>query len=154
MAPVLDIVTCGVPLTCKSNRFPVNPLAALTPKPVPLTLQAFDVVPAGSIRNCGLVVVVVPPVNHVPVSECGGALAEPLVLWIHLAVSVRSPEPSAVRLAGRLDRVSTPAAKVPPDTWISSTAPVLAVVRPSRRAVAMVSPEEPMVPVLALPDRS
>jgi hypothetical protein len=34
--------------------------------------QAVDVAPLGSIRKCGLVVVLVPPVNQVPVKTFAG----------------------------------------------------------------------------------
>ena len=65
------------PFTCKSSRLPANPLAALTPRPVPLVLHAVEVVPLGSIRSWGLVVVAVPPLNHVPLSFRGGVEAAP-----------------------------------------------------------------------------
>jgi hypothetical protein len=78
--PLLKILAWLVPFTCKSRRFPVNPLAALTPKPVPAVLHAVEVVPAGSMSTCGLVVVLVPPVNQVPVNEVAGVEAAPFVL--------------------------------------------------------------------------
>jgi hypothetical protein len=86
--PLLATLAWLVPFTCRSSRFPANPLAALTPRPVPLVLQAVDVAPLGSIRNWGLVVVAVPPVNHVPVKVPGGADAAPFRLLIKRPLSV------------------------------------------------------------------
>jgi hypothetical protein len=74
-----------------SSRFPKNPLGALTPIPVPAISQLLEVVPAGSIKNCGFVVVLVPPVNHVPDSVYGGALAAALAECVHLVARVMLP---------------------------------------------------------------
>ena len=57
---------------------PANPLAALTPSIVPAVAQPVLVVPVGSMLNSGFVVVAVPPVNGVPVSESAGVDAAPL----------------------------------------------------------------------------
>jgi hypothetical protein len=70
--PADDTLNLLLPATCRSRRFPPNPLAALTPNPVPDVDHAVDVVPDGSTRMCGFVVVAVPPVNQVPVSTVAG----------------------------------------------------------------------------------
>jgi hypothetical protein len=72
----------------------VKPLAALTPRPVPLVLHAVDVAPVGSIRSCGLVVVDVPPEYQVPVSETGGPEATPVAVLIKRPDWVILPSPS------------------------------------------------------------
>lgn len=66
------------PFNCKSAKLPVNPEAALIPKPVPLVDQVLEVAPEGSIRSCGLVLVEVPPLNQVPVKASAGVEAIPL----------------------------------------------------------------------------
>ena len=66
-----------VPATCASHKLPANPLAALSPSPVPDVLHPVDVVPVGSMRSWGLVVVAEPPVNLVPVRLPGGTEAAP-----------------------------------------------------------------------------
>jgi hypothetical protein len=60
--------------------------------------QLVEAVPAGSISTCGFVVVLVPPVNHVPENSLAGALAAALNALINRAVSVMFPDPSAVRV--------------------------------------------------------
>ena len=50
-APADVNATVLVPFTCRSSRFPAKPLAALTPRPVPLVLQDVEVVPVGSITT-------------------------------------------------------------------------------------------------------
>lgn len=49
----------------------------LIPKPVPAVDQPVEVVPAGSINNCGLLVVAVPVVNQIPESSSAGVEAAP-----------------------------------------------------------------------------
>jgi len=88
-----------VPLLRKSTKLPAKPLAAFTPRPVPLVFQPVEVVPVGSIRNCGLVVVADPPVKIVPFSSNGGVDAAPLVDWITCPVRVPPASGSLVASA-------------------------------------------------------
>ena len=87
---------CRDPFTPPQNKSPKYPLGALTPNPVPAVFQLVEVVPAGSIRKYGLVVVEVPPVNQVPVSCTPGADAAPLTLLVQRVVSVMLPPPSTL----------------------------------------------------------
>lgn len=64
---------------------PANPLAELTPKPVPLACQIVDVVPLGSIRNSGFGEL---EVAHVPVHFADGVAEAPLVLFVSATVIV------------------------------------------------------------------
>jgi hypothetical protein len=70
--PELETLNLLTPANCASIRFPVNPLAALTPSPVPLVDHPVEVVPVGSIKIYGFVVVAEPPVIHVPSSFSAG----------------------------------------------------------------------------------
>lgn len=58
---------------------PLNPEGALTPSMVPFVLQPLLVVPAGSIRNKGLVEVAVPPLKTDPARVTEGVEAAPEV---------------------------------------------------------------------------
>ena len=53
---------------------------AFTPNNVPSVDHPVLVVPAGSIRNSGFVVVAVPPVKTVPVTDIAGVDAAPLTV--------------------------------------------------------------------------
>ena len=76
--PEASTFALETPFTCKSRRFPAKATAELIPKPVPAVLHPVEVVPAGSIKSCGLVVVASPPLNQVPVSSDTGVEAAPL----------------------------------------------------------------------------
>jgi hypothetical protein len=126
-----------VPFTCKLTRSPVKPEAALTPRPVPATAQAFVVVPKGSTSSCGLVVVVVPPVNHVPLTHSDGVEAAAFLLRCKPALIEVVPIPT-LPLAVSVVK-----------------APVLGVVEPIVPGVAHGTDPVGIVPaVVMLPDES
>lgn len=92
--PFEAILKRAAAFNCISRRFPANPLGAFTPSIVPLVLHAVLVAPEVSIRTSGFVVVAVPPVKGVPVTDTEGADAAPLVLLMLLTVHVISDEVS------------------------------------------------------------
>lgn len=79
IAPAEETAKTLEAATWVSIKLPVNPEAAFIPKPVPEVDQLVEVVPEGSTKIWGLVVVALPPLNQVPVKETGGADTAPLV---------------------------------------------------------------------------
>jgi len=66
----------------------------LIPRADPVVGQPVDVVPAGSIRSAGLVVVDVPPLNHVPDNKTDETPEAFATDDVHRDARVIFPEPS------------------------------------------------------------
>lgn len=98
-APAAVTLNRLAPPICRSIRFPANPEAEFIPSPVPTVLQLVEVVPVGSIRRAGLVVVDVPAANQVPVMAMFGVEATPALLKVFVCVKV-----FAVLIVARLER--------------------------------------------------
>lgn len=78
------------------NTSPVNADGKLIPKAVPEVVHPVLVVPAGSIKNRGLVEVLVPPVKMEPFRVIPGVEAAPAAVKILGAASnAANPVPSA-----------------------------------------------------------
>ena len=70
--------TDAPPFGCTSKAAPLNPDGTFIPKAVPLVLHVVTaVVPVGWIKNCGKLVVLVPPVRIVPLISIGDTDAAP-----------------------------------------------------------------------------
>ncbi len=96
-SPEAFTVNSLVPPTWRSTRLPVKLEPAFTPRPVPEVDQAAEVVPAGSTKSCGFVVVALPPtVNQAPVTSSPESEAAPAVATTRpAAVGVEVPMPTS-----------------------------------------------------------